>query len=371
MTIKIGFIVNPIAGIGGKRAWKGTDGIEEAWTIFEKEKYAYERVEKALSSISDSKSLFFYYCSDPMGESILQNYPFKKELVYSFAKDQTTAEDTKNACKLFLDKKVDLIVFVGGDGTARDILTVVNQEVPIVGIPSGVKMFSGCFLQYPTYLGEIIKAIESGEIQYTLEDVLDVDEELFRNGQVSANYFGSVLTPVKGGLMQGGKIPTGHSDEIEYESIAEDLKFSYDILNGSVILGTGSTVYQVMKYLGFNKTLLGVDFMENGKIIAEDVDEETLYNLAKDKEVKILLSPIGGQGFLLGRGNQQISARVINGCKKVDLIVVSTSSKVQTIESIKIDLSGEVNIPELNNGFIRVLTAYHQYKVKKVKLDKS
>ncbi|MHA1303723.1 MAG: ATP-NAD kinase family protein [Candidatus Heimdallarchaeaceae archaeon] len=369
MSVKIGFLINPIAGIGGKRAWKGTDDIEEAWEVFEEEEqYAYKRVQKALSSIPRSLPVLFYYCSDPMGKEIIEQYPFENELVYQFDKRYTTAEDTKEACKIFKERKVDLILFVGGDGTARDVLSVVGQDIPVLGIPSGVKMFSGCFLFHPTYLGEIIQLLYKDDIQLSFEDVLDVNEELFRSNKVAVTLYGQILTPQKTGLVQGGKIPTSADSEVEFSSIAEELREEYNITKGYVILGTGSTVYQVMRNFGIEKTLLGVDLMVDGEIKARDLDEDHLYSLVKDKEVKIVLSPIGGQGFLLGRGNQQISAKILEGAKDVELIVVATAGKIRTIKVLEIDLDKKIEIPQINNGFIKVITAYHQYKVRKVNM---
>ncbi len=367
MTVKIGFLVNPIAGIGGKRAWKGTDDIDEAWQIFEnEEKYSYERVKKALSSIPTNFPMKIFYCSDPMGQNIIESYPFNKELVYKVDKNHTTAEDTKAACKIFKERKVDLIVFVGGDGTARDVYSVVKQEVPVLGIPSGVKMFSGCFLYHPSYLGDIIQAFSRNEINLTYEDVLDVNEELFRDNKVSATLYGQILTPQKQGLIQGGKIPTSYDSDDEYEAIADELEEVYAIMEGYVILGTGSTVYHVMREFNIEKTLLGVDLMVNGEIKERDVDENTLYELTKGKDVKVILSPIGGQGFLLGRGNQQISARVLEGANSVNLIVIATEEKISTIDKLEIDLGKRINIPQLNNEHLKVITSYHQYKLRKI-----
>ena len=137
-------------------------------------------------------------------------------------------------------------------------------------------------------------------------------------------------------------------------------------MEGTAVLGTGSTVYQILKSIGVEKTLLGVDILENGKITERDTDEETLFRTVQGKDVKMVLTPIGGQGFILGRGNQQISARVLNSVKSLKLIIVSTEEKLQTINHLKLDLNEPVEIEDMKNGFIKVLTEYHQYKLTKI-----
>lgn len=370
MTLKIGFLVNPIAGLGGKKAWKGTDDIEAAWDLFEEgEKYAFDRVTKALESIPPSLPLLFYSCGNPMGEELLKNLSFECEKVYSPIVSRTSAINTKEACKVFIEKKVDMIIFVGGDGTARDVTSVIKDKIPALGIPSGVKMFSGCFLYHPRDLGEILDEMVNGEIAYASEDVLDVDEELFRENRVQASLYGQLMVPQKLGLIQGGKISSSATSIETYESIALELVEEYKILNGLTILGTGSTVYHILKSLDIEKTLLGVDLLKEGKIQTEDLDEETLYQETKQKDIKIILTPIGGQGFLLGRGNQQISSRVLSSAKSFTFIIVSPEQKLDTINILELDLDEPISIPDIKNGYIRVLTGFHRYKLAKINVQ--
>ena len=339
MTLKIGFLVNPIAGIGGKKAWKGTDKLEVAWDLFEEgEKYSFERVTKALNSISSSLPLLFYYCGNPMGEDLLDNIPFECEKVYVPEETRTSALNTKAACKTFLEKEVDLIIFVGGDGTARDVTSTISDKIPVLGIPSGVKMFSGCFLYHPRDLGEILDEMVNGEIAYAPEDVLDVDEELFRENKVLATLFGQLIVPQKVGLIQGGKISSLATSAETYDSMAYELIDEHKLMDDLIVLGTGSTVFHILKSVNIDKTLLGVDLLKNGKIIEKDIDEETLYQRTKEKNIKIILTPIGGQGFLLGRGNQQISSRVLKSVNRFEFIIVSPEQKLDTIDVLELDL---------------------------------
>ena len=368
--LKLGFLINPIAGLGGKKAWKGTDLIEEAWEFFDSgETYAFERVRQALDSIDSSLPLTFYYCDDPMGKSILAHYDFESKLVFNPSKKRTTANDTQEACKVFMPLELDLILFVGGDGTARDVASVVGDKIPVLGIPSGVKMFSGCFLYRPKDLGEILDEMVHEEIVLAPEDVMDVNEELFRENRVQSSLFGQLIVPQKTGLIQGGKISSSGGVIDDFYPLSEELVNEYDILKGIVILGTGSTVYHIMKAIGIEKTLLGIDVLIDGEIRLKDVNEEQLHKITDGKEAKILLTPIGGQGFLLGRGNQQISSRVLNGLSVFQFIIVSSEQKLTTIDKLEIDLEQPVNFEGIKNGFIRVLIGYHQYKLKKINVQ--
>ncbi len=365
--LNIGFLINPIAGLGGKKAWKGTDLMQEAWEFFESgETYAFERVKLALDSIDPSLPITFYYCDDPMGKSILTNYNFESELVFNPSKQRTTANDTQEACKAFLQLDLDLILFVGGDGTARDVASVVGDKIPALGIPSGVKMFSGCFLYRPQDLGEILDEMIHEEIVLAPEDVMDVNEELFRENRVQSSLFGHLIVPQKTGLIQGGKISSSGGVIDDFYPFTEELVNENDILKGIVILGTGSTVYHIMKAIDIEKTLLGIDVLIDGELKHRDVNEEQLYKITVEKDVKVLLTPIGGQGFLLGRGNQQISSRVLNGVSMFQFLVVSSEQKLTTIDKLEIDLGHPVNFESIKNGFIKVLIGYHQYKLKKI-----
>lgn len=372
MVLKVGFIINPIAGLGGKLAWKGTDLLNEAWQIYEKgEQYSYNRIKTVLKQLPQTLPIHFFYCGEPMGQQVIESLPFSKTMAYRPHQKRTSAEDTKNACKRFLEHNIDLLIFVGGDGTARDIADIVQQKVPIVGVPSGVKMFSGCFLHYPQDLICMLKALINNEVEFSPEDILDVDETAFRKNQVKAKIYNQVLVPHFSSIIQGSKMSSSLSTIQSFEPIAFELKDEYEIMKGVVVLGTGSTIYYVFKHLGIEKTLLGVDIMIDGKIVAKDVNEKQLLEFTKNKAVKVVLTPIGGQGFILGRGNQQISARVINNWKNCEMIVISAPKKIASIKTLYIDVDETIVNPCIKKRYIRILIGYHEYLLKKLKIAES
>jgi len=154
-----------------------------------------------------------------------------------------------------------------------------------------------------------------------------------------------------------------------YETMALELKEEYAINDNIVVLGTGSTVYHVFKAMNIEKTLLGIDFFETGKIVNRDVNEQQLFELTKNKDITIVLTPIGGQGFLLGRGNQQISSRVLTNAKSFKFVILSSEQKLETIDQLELDLDSPIDVPDIRNGYIKVLTAYHQYKLTKINIQ--
>ena len=177
------------------------------------------------------------------------------------------------------------------------------------------------------------------------------------------------MVPQKTGLIQGGKISSSVTSVETYEVMALELKEEHSINDGIVVLGTGSTVYHVMKAMNVEKTLLGVDLFENGKIVNRDINEASLYEFTKGKDITIILTPIGGQGFLLGRGNQQISSRVLINAKSTKFVIISSEQKLETIDQLELDLDSPIDIPDIRNGYIKVLIAYHQYKLTKINIQ--
>lgn len=362
---RIGFIVNPVAGMGGSVGLKGTDGNVEEAKRRGAVPHAGERAQRALGHLKTAKDLCFLTCAGAMGEAALaaaglNNY----EIVYS-PRNDTSSADTRAAAAVFLEKGVDLILFCGGDGTARDIFSVAGREVPMLGIPAGVKMYSGVFAVNPDAAAELV----AGLVKAALRDseVMDVDEEAYRAGTLETRLFGIARTPVIRGMVAVSKQVYEQPDEERTK--AEIAQFMHEVmLPGALyIIGAGTTTEAIVRYLGHKKTLLGVDVVKNGRLVASDTDEQALIRLTeREKDVRIIISPIGAQGFILGRGNQQISPAVVRRAGIGHIIVVATPHKLQDIPEVLVD-SGD---PELDREFgdsIQVICGYRIAQRKKVR----
>ncbi|RLI73658.1 hypothetical protein DRO97_07050, partial [Archaeoglobales archaeon] len=173
---KIGFVVNPIAGMGGKVGLKGTDGkYKEALKLGAKPIAPLKAVEFLNFLKSYQKMFDLYTYPKMMGEYEALQAGFKPIVVGEICektKEETTAEDTKNAAKLLMNS--DILVFVGGDGTARDIYEVVKDKIPVLGVPSGVKMHSAVFALNPRAASSVVLNFLRKKTNLELRGVVDI-----------------------------------------------------------------------------------------------------------------------------------------------------------------------------------------------------
>jgi predicted polyphosphate/ATP-dependent NAD kinase len=368
---KLGLIVNPIAGIGGRVGLKGSDGLETIERAKElgAVKTAPRRTVEALRKLAHLRDhiMLVTYPHD-MGEEEARECGFDPTVIGSITRDETTADDTKRAAKEMLKLRVDLILFSGGDGTARDIYEAVNGEVTVLGIPTGVKMHSGVYAINPESAGELAAMyLCEGPVTVRESEVMDIDEEAFRNDRVSARLFGYLNVPFEKSLIQGSKEGSSYQDGFILEAIAQDL---IDNMKDDTvyIIGPGSTTRPIIEKLGLEKTLLGVDVVKGGKLLASDVNESKLLKLVKRRKAKIIVTVIGGQGFIFGRGNQQISPKVIRMVGKNNILVVATSEKLASLQGrpLMVD-SGEKELDKELSGYIKVITGYRMRSVYKAK----
>ena len=377
--MKIGFVINPLAGIGGSVALKGSDGndiVALALTRGAKPQAA-ARATLALQEIkrvnTDDETVLFYTAGDDMGESVLRSLNFSCEVVYQ-NQGQSTAEDTKSVIRLFVENNVDLIVFVGGDGTARDVLDVLSAcsteqgivSTPVVGIPAGVKIHSAVYAVTPLYAGEMIDQIIAGYPMSLHEaQVMDLDEEAFRKGIVNAKCYGYLSVPVDDTRMQlikqGGMV----QQEISLQEIAEDV---IEAMEPDVyyLIGSGSTTAEVMEQLALPNTLLGIDIVLNKVLVASDVDEQTILKIINDQPVKLIVTVIGGQGHVFGRGNQQLSKNVIRyvisqAGNQSNIVIIATNEKLQSLDKRPmIADTGDNDLDKQLAGLYSVVTGYQQ-----------
>ncbi|MCK9581288.1 MAG: ATP-NAD kinase family protein [Methanoregula sp.] len=362
---RIGLIINPVAGMGGSVGLKGTDGNVEEARARGAEPHAGDRARMALEPIKNSPGLCFLTCSGDMGESVLAGSGITRyQIVYS-PQGKSSALDTKEAARVLLREGVDLILFCGGDGTARDIFSVVGRDVPLLGIPAGVKMYSGVFAICPAAAAELVTGLETAVLRDS--EVMDVDEEAYRAGTLDTRLYGIARTPVIRGMVQVSKQVYEEPDEERVKGQIAQFMQEVMLPDTLYILGAGTTTEAIARYLGLKKTLLGVDVVKNGRLVARDADEKILLRLTGgEKDIRIIISPIGAQGFILGRGNQQISATVIRRAGVGHIIVVATSHKLQETPELLVD-TGD---PELDREFgesIQVICGYRLAQRKRIR----
>ncbi len=368
--VTIGFIINPIAGMGGKVGLKGTDG--EAYLLALKkgaEPIAPQRALEFLNSLTVS-NVEFYVAPGPMGEEVFLKSKYRNsvfKVIGSLKSKQTTAEDTKRIAKEMVEEGISLLVFVGGDGTARDILDAIDLRVLVLGVPSGVKMYSAVFAVNPKAAARIVEAYVKGYTSEVLAEVMDIDEEAYRRNELKIQLYGYIKIPILSGLVQSSKEPSVSIADEEENKIAIARRIVEEMESDTLyILGPGTTIKAIGDLLGIDKTLLGVDAVYNGKLVGKDLDEKGLLELLKKyPKAKIIVSPIGGQGFIFGRGNQQISPKVIEKVGKNNIIVVAAHRKMSSLNELRVD-TGDEKVDKMLKGYIRVIVDYNEDLVVKV-----
>ncbi len=362
----IGFIVNPIAGMGGAVGLKGTDGEE----ILEKAKdlgakpVASKRALGFLSELEPAKErVKLIVGAGKMGEDEAQSLGFK-HIVVGKRKEKTTADNTREAARKVLSMNADILVFCGGDGTARDVFNEVGMKLPVLGVPTGVKMHSAVFAVGPKAAARVTLEFLWGGLPLREVEVVDVDEEAFRKGRVSAEFYGYVLTPFEPQLIQGVKVSSPLT-EGEVRNQAAIATYIIENMRNDVvyILGPGTTTRAIGFLLDEGKTLLGVDLFCNRKLIAKDVNEKRILEEIEGKAAQIIVTPIGGQGFIFGRGNQQISPKVIRRVGLDNIIVVATENKLGILKNLRVDTGDSSLDDALKTRSFKVITDYKTERV--------
>ena len=350
-----GFLINPIAGMGGAVGLKGTDALVQEARKRGAVPRAHLRAHAALECLK-GRNIHFITSGGSMGEDVLEGTgPFLYEVVHTPRSVETTAEDTRAACRAFLEYGVSSIVFCGGDGTARDIFSVSKRSVPIIGIPAGVKMYSAVFALNPEAAAALILHRDAPLMD---AEVVDVDEEAYRRGELKTKIFGYAPVPTFRDTRQQSKWV---SDAVtEDDARAAIAGFITEIMRDDVlyIIGAGTTTAAIAEQLGAEKTLLGVDAYRGGRMIAMDCDEHTLLSLLSEyPQAKVIISPIGAQGFVLGRGNQQISPDVMRKVGIENLIVVATPQKLARTPVLYVD-TGDAELDRSFGESIAVISGY-------------
>lgn len=354
--------------MGGAVGLKGTDGetvLKKAQALGAKPT-AHKRADVFLSELERVKNEFQLVTgAGKMGEHVVRKRGFSFSTIGK-RKDKTAAEDTKEIARNIKVEEIDLLVFCGGDGTARDILDVVNTNIPVLGVPTGVKMHSAVFAVNPKAAARIASRFLWEGLPLKEVEIMDVDETAFRKGRLSAQLYGYLLTPYEPRLIQGAKIASPVT-ETEIHNQAGIATYIIDEMEPNIvyIICPGTTTRTIADLLDEQKTLLGVDLFLNKKLIEKDVNEQQILNSIKGKKAKIIVTPIGGQGFIFGRGNQQISHHVIRQVGSENIIIIATKQKLASLKSLKVD-TGEPELDTVLRGYIRVIADYREEHVVRV-----
>lgn len=360
---KIGFILNPFAGIGGKVGLKGSDGekIQERALQLGANKESGEKALVALRMLEPFKDeIQCYTCSGELGEDVCKKAGLRVTVIGESKKQRTVPQDTIQAAIAFAEVGVELVVFVGGDGTARNIMDAIGTKTISIGIPAGCKIHSGVYALNPRAAGNILVRFVQGKIRdMRLAEVMDINEELFRQGIVEAKLYGYLKILDDRNLVQNLKSGRGKSEAASTEQLSSYVAENMED-DTLYIVGTGSTTAAVMKQCGLQNTLLGVDLVYQKKILASDCTEKQLLEMIEGfPKKKIIVTVIGGQGYVFGRGNQQLSAEVIRCIGKENIIIVATRNKMMELFGNKLHIdTGNEEVNRYLCGYYKVIVGY-------------
>jgi predicted polyphosphate/ATP-dependent NAD kinase len=381
---RLGLIVNPVAGLGGRVGLKGSDGadIQRKALALGAVPQSLNRAIQALERVRAIEDLQVITYPGEMGADAARACGLEPTVIGSIEPGETTAEDTRNAAREMLRSNVALLLFAGGDGTARDIINAVGDALPVLGIPAGVKIHSAVYATNPINAGELARLVLEGRgVRLREAEVMDIDEQAVRQGVVSAKLYGYLKVPFQRELVQSLKMPSSLGEEASLYAIAHDV-VGQMVPGCLYIIGPGTTTRAITSRLGLNKTLIGVDVVckkemagmrprPEGRLVAADVNESQLLALLEGREWKdramIIVTPIGGQGYILGRGNQQISPRVIEIVGKEGIVVVSTAAKINSLggRPLLVD-TGDRAVDRMLSGYVKVVTGYDERVVYRV-----
>tara|TARA_B100000287_G_scaffold132198_3_gene124314 strand:+ start:879 stop:2024 length:1146 start_codon:yes stop_codon:yes gene_type:complete len=375
-------LVNPDAGLGGKLGFKGSDGrAEEARKSGAKDR-AGPRMRDTLTNIFELIKLGrcaefeLIICGGKMGSDWITDIKFQEKKIVGEWNGKTTSEDTHKAVELILEENIDLLLYAGGDGTTRDIVEKLESlnasNTPLIGVPSGVKMYSGCFAEDTNAAAEVLVAWINGELGFSTTEVLDMDEESYRKGEWKIDMFGQAITPASPLWIQGSKHQIQAIGEEEIiESLSEHIFELYiQNKNNLIIWGAGGSLNKIAKHCGLNTTLLGIDISKGDQLIGADLSENEIIEILENNEnneLILLLSPMGGQGFLIGRGNLQLSPRVLRKIGIGNIMGVATPAKLLSISRIRIDTGDSLLDEEIRGKkYIKMIQGYRTIKIVKI-----
>lgn len=357
----IGLVINPVAGMGGSVGLKGTDG---AATLAEArargaEPRAGDRARRALVALATARpGAAVLAAPGPMGAGAASGLELSVETLPMTLGARTEPADTARAVRALVDRGAGLILFAGGDGTARDVAAATGLETPILGIPCGVKMQSGVFAVSPEAAGRLAADLgrEAARVGFRRVEIMDIDEAALRRGRISARLFGYARAPVARSLLQAAKGGPALSDEAALAAACAEVARGLEP-GVTWLVGPGTTAKRVMAALGLQGTLLGIDAVRDGRVVGRDLDAAGALEAAGDGPLGIVVGVTGGQGFVFGRGNQQIGPEAIRRAGRARLVVVASQEKLAALSPPRLLLdTGDPALDAGLSGYLKVRT---------------
>ncbi len=381
--VRLGLLVNPDAGLGGRLGLKGSDGQAELARSKGAEDRSGPRMRLMLEYFSKLRRSGFegieWVSSEGrMGTDWLpEGATIGSVRTTHSSSGSTSADDTAAAVGALLKEGIDLLVYAGGDGTTRDIVAALDSagspDTPVIGVPTGVKMHSGCFAASPKAAAEVLSAWLDGDLLLASTEVLDLDEERYRQGEWVVQLYAEAMTPASPRWMQGSKQRIEASGEEDTtEGLADHIRELVVSEDGLVIWGSGGTLRAIAEMNGFQPTNLGIDATLGNEQVGTDLDETGLLEILSSHTgpVTLLLSPMGGQGFLIGRGNLQLSPEVLRAIGIDNILGVVTPAKLLTVRRLRIE-TGDANLDAefAAKRYMKVLQGYRTTRVLPVAVD--
>ncbi|MFO8035607.1 MAG: ATP-NAD kinase family protein [Anaerolineales bacterium] len=367
MKKDIALLVNPVAGMGGSVGLKGTDGeMYQKAVDMGAEPVTPDRTQTFLDHLENGEEIHFLTAPGKMGADHLKGTDMPFQVLGKIPED-TSPEDTKRVARLMVERGADLLVFVGGDGTARDIYDAIGTEIPVVAVPAGVKMYSGAFALNPRAAAEMVDAFLHGA-DVTEEEVLDINEESFREDRLESRLYGYLLVPELRDKIQPGKVASNLNppSKAVKRAIAAYIVETQMSPNTLYLLGPGTTVRAIAEELEVPKTLLGIDAVYDQDLVGEDINEKQILDLFQTYTERVLIvTPIGGNGFIFGRGNKQFTPAVIKAVGREHIQVVATRRKLADLDCLRVD-TGDPEVDQMLSGYLKVIVDYGEGKVMKV-----
>ena len=379
--VRLGLLVNPDAGLGGRLGLKGSDGQAEIARSRGAKDRSGPRMRAMLDHlITISKEnldgIQWYVSKGRMGTDWISPAISSLEVIHS-SSSSTDANDTSQLVGSMIESDIDLLVYAGGDGTTRDVVAALSEygrpELPIIGVPTGVKMHSGCFASSPKAAAEVLSAWLEGDLLLSSTEVLDLDEDLYRQGKWIVRLYAEAITPASPRWMQGSKMRVEASGEEEIiQGLADHVRETLIDDRMMIVWGSGGTLRTIGGILGFDLSTLGIDITVGGNIIGSDLNENEILSALKEHQgdVMLLLSPMGGQGFLIGRGNLQLSPDVLRIIGVNRVLGIVTPAKMLTLRSLRIETGdSEMDKRFSDKKYLKVLQGYRTTRVLKVSVD--